>query len=97
MRFCQLVAVSHYFFLNHQRGAVLQNSVGAANCGVYTLNLHGFHFQVGVWRQFRHRVWVHNALTAAIALAVMLFDIAHAGPCADEKAVQTVVLGIART
>ena len=26
-------------------------------------------------------------------LAVMLFDIAHAGPCADEKAVQTVVLG----
>ncbi len=38
-------------------------------------------------------MWVHNPLAGAIALAVMLFDIAHAGPCADEKAVQTVVLG----
>ena len=91
-----LMAVRHDLFLDDERGAVRQVGLRVAVCGVDALDLGRLHLHVGVLAEVDDRRRVHDVLAVAVALAVVLFDVAHPGVLADEEAVDAVVAGLLR-
>ena len=85
-----LMAVRHDLFLDDERGAVRQVGLRVAVCGVDALDLGRLHLHVGVLAEVDDRRRVHDVLAVAVALAVVLFDVAHPGVLADEEAVSCV-------
>ena len=89
-----LTAVGHQAFFYDQLGPGGQFGGGHALRGIHAANLHHFHFGHAVFFHVHFRAGVQQAFAGAVALAVVLFHVAHPGVFAHEKAVDAVVLAV---
>ena len=96
VRLRMLVTMGHDLFLDDERGTVRQVGLRVAIGGVDTLDLGRLHLHVGVLAEVNDRRRVHDILAVAVALAVVLFDVAHLGILADKEAVDAVMAGLLR-
>ena len=89
-----LMAVRHDLFLDDERGAVRQVGLRVAVCGVDALDLGRLHLHVGVLAEVDNRRRVHDVLAVAVALAVVLFDVAHLSTFFYIKGMDAIVTAI---
>ena len=91
-----LRAVGHQPLADDEPRARRQFRGGHAVGGVHALDLHHFHFHRAVFGQRGLGDGIQNALAAAVAGAVMFFDVFDLRALFEEKAVDAVVLGVLR-
>ena len=90
-----LISGGHDLVVYHQAGALCQVSSGLAQGVVNAGNLGGFHFHVCILPQMHNSGRIHQPLAPALALAVVLFHIAHLAVFSHIEAVNAVMLAVA--
>ena len=86
--------MGHNLFADNQLSIPLQNGCGFPFGGVHSFDLHGIHLHVAAFCHLDMSLRIDDAFAGAIADADVLFLIAHSRIFGEEKAVDSVVLGI---
>ena len=90
----KLLAMRQQPFGDDGLGALAADDLRLAHGGVDAADLNGLHLDACTLVEVDDRGGVHHTRTAAVALAVMLFRIAHVGILGDIKGVDTVVTAL---